>query len=58
MPVCYFRVLPIQTFYIPKLTLIPDAGLYTGETRALYFDNISWYNVDDGQTDGYQVVAP
>ena len=37
---------------------VADDGLYTDETRTLYFDNISWYNVDDGQTDGYEVVAP
>ncbi|KEY66822.1 hypothetical protein S7711_11551 [Stachybotrys chartarum IBT 7711] len=34
-----------------------DASLYTNETRTLYFDNIAWYNVDDGQTDGYETVS-
>jgi hypothetical protein len=43
----------ILTFASPT-----DTSLWTNETRTLYFDNISWYNVDEGQTDGYDVVAP
>ncbi|KAL2202167.1 hypothetical protein CC79DRAFT_1361352 [Sarocladium strictum] len=35
-----------------------NTDLYDGGTRTIYFDNVSWYNVDDGQTDGYEVVAP
>ncbi|KAL4887823.1 polysaccharide lyase-domain-containing protein [Aspergillus ambiguus] len=29
-----------------------------GTTRALLFDNVSWYETDSGETDGYDTVAP
>lgn len=40
------------------ICVLSDTALYTGVNRTLYFDNVSWYNVDAGQTDGYAVVNP
>ncbi|KAK7049929.1 hypothetical protein VNI00_005359 [Paramarasmius palmivorus] len=35
-----------------------DPSYYQNTTKVLYFDNVSWYNVDDGAADGYDVVDP
>ncbi|RDK46515.1 hypothetical protein M752DRAFT_333074 [Aspergillus phoenicis ATCC 13157] len=34
-----------------------DVDAYTNATRTLYFDNITWYETDDGSDDGYETVA-
>lgn len=35
-----------------------NTAYYNNGTRVLYFDNVTWYTTDSGQTDGYQVVDP
>ncbi|KAH6880431.1 polysaccharide lyase-domain-containing protein [Thelonectria olida] len=35
-----------------------DTENYNDETRTLYFDHVSWYRADDGETDGYATVKP
>ncbi|XRM40163.1 hypothetical protein ABZX51_003483 [Aspergillus tubingensis] len=35
-----------------------DTDAYTDATRTLYFDNITWYETDDGSDDGYETVYP
>ncbi|GLA07587.1 hypothetical protein AnigIFM60653_008821 [Aspergillus niger] len=35
-----------------------DVDAYTNATRTLYFDNITWYETDDGSDDGYETVYP
>ncbi|GLA23947.1 hypothetical protein AnigIFM63326_010403 [Aspergillus niger] len=34
-----------------------DVDAYTNATRTLYFDDITWYETDDGSDDGYETVA-
>ncbi|PYI30594.1 hypothetical protein BP00DRAFT_426306 [Aspergillus indologenus CBS 114.80] len=35
-----------------------DYSDYNDATRTLYFDNVSWYQADSGESDGYDTVAP
>ena len=34
-----------------------DTGAYNDGTRTLKFDNVRWYETDNGETDGYDTVA-
>ncbi|OBT58033.1 hypothetical protein VE04_01414 [Pseudogymnoascus sp. 24MN13] len=45
-------------FYFKNGQYAYDIENYNDGTRTLYFDNISWYDVSDGQTDGRSVVNP
>ncbi|KFY59645.1 hypothetical protein V496_05599 [Pseudogymnoascus sp. VKM F-4515 (FW-2607)] len=45
-------------FYFKNGQYAYDTENYNDGTRTLYFDNVSWYDVSGGQTDGRTIVDP
>ncbi|KAL5348697.1 hypothetical protein ACLOAV_006115 [Pseudogymnoascus australis] len=45
-------------FYFKNGQYAYDTENYNDGTRTLYFDNVSWYDVSGGQTDGRSIVDP
>ncbi|OBT60869.1 hypothetical protein VE03_09674 [Pseudogymnoascus sp. 23342-1-I1] len=45
-------------FYFKNGQYASDTENYNDGTRTLYFDNVSWYDVSGGQTDGRSIVDP